>query len=152
MNKKAIAFLLVLSGNALACEGISLNLHFASKHFGDAQGYEFNESSPGIGLSCNKVGYSYTAGVYKNSYYKQTFYAGMTSNTHINRYKIGVAYGLASGYDDIRGNVNSVVPYGFITAGFKLNRTYSVNVLYAPYSLVLQDSVDVLTAMLEVKF
>lgn len=84
--------LLLISSGAAA---LDVTIPIGSYHFDRDKNW--NESNTGIGL----VYKDYTAGYYKNSYYKDTFYVGyrwrpLSWGEHV---KAGLTVALATGYD-----------------------------------------------------
>jgi len=77
-----------------------LDMNLGSKHMGDnPSGQPWNERNYGLGATIN----GYTVGFYKNSYFKTSFYAGVTIGTKAiavgkARIRLGASLGAVSGY------------------------------------------------------
>ena len=56
----------------LTCTALAIGMHIGTYHFDRSRGY--NEVNPGAYVVCDRV----TAGVYRNSLRKPSFYAGYT--------------------------------------------------------------------------
>lgn len=89
---------------------LTIGMHIGSYHTADNSRY--NNSNPGLYIAYD----GYTAGTYKNSYNKQTVYAGKAFDIAENcRYDVLV--GAATGYN-IKGS--SVVPFVVGSAKFNI--------------------------------
>lgn len=94
------------------CASVFLVLHLVSIHSTD---YDYNNRNPGVGLSCDRGGYSINVGTYYNSYKEMTAYTsvGMERGDII---KVGFQLGVATGYE------HQFTATGGLTAGFDINK------------------------------
>ena len=142
--------LLLLATSANACDTTALQLNLASKHFSDVrQETKFNEQNPGLGLVCH---YSERAdilvGAYRNSYNRDTAYIIHRHFSRTGPASFGISYGLASGYQAIRGNQDGVIPTGFVDVSIDF-ASFTAMAIYAPSRLIAKDAADVLTVTLQ---
>ncbi len=92
--KYLLLILMFVSMNSYGETYLTLNL--ASKHF-SADKYNYNEENFGIGLNYN----NYLIGQYKNSFNKNSVYAGYQLQKRVNKHlAYGLKAGLVTGYTD----------------------------------------------------
>jgi len=94
------------------CAALYLVVHLVSMHSTD---YDYNNRNPGVGLSCDRGGYSLNVGTYYNSYKEMTAYTsiGMERGDII---KVGFQLGVATGYE------HWITPTGGLTIGFDVDK------------------------------
>lgn len=128
------AFLAALfAGEARAADTYVI-AHGASKHGSTADSYKFNEVNLGAALRLDLTDtHGLQAGVYRNSYYKLTAYAGYQyTPVRIGAVRLGGFVGLASGYkaqSALNVGALSVVGGAYAVADFD---SYTVAVRAAP--------------------
>lgn len=90
-----------------------LLLHGGSKHYGDTQGYDFNESNSGVGYQHDITPqFAVIGGVYDNSYNRTSVYAGAAVTTNPRRtFSVGLQGGIVTGYDDTPQGTGVVTGY-----------------------------------------
>lgn len=120
-------FLVMFVSNANAYN-YSLNINGKSKHLDTTE--KFNENNLGLGVLIEEDNQFLTAGVYKNSVNRPSYYIGTgIQKPYGNKllyFKPGILVGLVSGYDATL--VPMVLP--LVSIG---NSTYgAINVMYAP--------------------
>jgi hypothetical protein len=101
MKKVAMAFLSMLAINSAKAAELSIVAHSFSKHIVN---HDFNERNYGAALRLEKDDFAIQAGAYRNSFYKDTVYAGVDwSPLHYNlsgcfNLNAGLYVGGATGY------------------------------------------------------
>lgn len=106
----------------------SLNVNGKSKHLGTDE--KFNEDNPGLGLMAEKDGKFLTAGGYKNSFSKPSYYLGGGVKKRYGGKDLyiepGILAGLVTGYEDkLTPMVLPMLSLGSYDYG-------ALNMMYAP--------------------
>lgn len=156
------AFIILYSGITYSAEGdLWLDINVASYHTSSEYCYEgkckdYNQFNYGGGVSYDLDNtFELTGGYFRNSYYKNSFYAG-TKIKHdfpVNGLIItpGVIVGGITGYDDTEVNGKKIQPIGLPTLGISNNKFRAV-IGYLPVKIIGAGSADVFTLQLGVKF
>lgn len=127
---KTIALaLLLLSTFAHASDfEYSLNINGISKHLNSDVSY--NENNPGLGITAESEGQFLTAGGYKNSFNRPSYYIGGGIKKRYGRKHFYIEPGILSGIITGYENKYTFMVLPMITAGF--HKFGAVNLMYAP--------------------
>lgn len=185
--KATIALLLLLhSANTVAfCDNVRLQINGVSKHTGGSvevnygngerkrHSAKYNETNEGAGVICDSGnGVSYMMGTYRNSFFRETIYAGVNKHWllagkskgwHV---EAGGSVVIATGYSEgvSKRNVvdapddfeaykehnSPVIPLAGITVALAYGNKAKLVLLHLPNSVVSKNSADVTALNLEV--
>lgn len=116
-------------------ENLALQINLASYHPGNSS--EYNQFNRGIGLEYHLDSFFIAGGYFRNSLYRDSFYAGVAKEITFGSAEwvgAGAIAGFITGYDDGQEPRPAIVPYLFLTK----NR-YTLKVHYLPEIGDVQD-------------
>lgn len=161
--KKLTAILIILySGMAHSAEGdLWLDVNVASYHTSSEYCYkdkcdDWNQLNYGVGVSYEVDSlFELTGGYFRNSYNKNSFYAGtkMKHDLIINNFIVtpGVVIAFTTGYNNTEVEAKKIQLFGLPTISLS-HDNYRAVVGYLPIRILGLGSTDVFTLQLGIKF
>jgi len=103
-----IALWCLIASHAVSAAEFTLDLSLGSKHY-KTQGYDYNETNPGLGIGVmedfRSLKYGFKTGFYVNSYDKTSaYFMGALQHPLIEEIDIGILAGVVSGYNNLPGD------------------------------------------------
>jgi len=150
---KSFALVLCLFASATASAEVWVDITLASKHINSGTyqspngDQRYNELNPGIGLTIPRTAnVSAMLGTYKNSYKRQSTYAGVNIHTDNDVINFGVMVGAITGYAKM-----DIMPMVVPNVSVKPNPYTKMIVGFIPASLVDSTSSSAITLQISVK-